>query len=79
MANEDYIDTVVLAEKPQLADPEPDTPARTNDRIDVLGDVRLSRVGGIEVNTLTIDEDPDFGGDPYNSTGKHCVLKRIKE
>jgi hypothetical protein len=79
MANEDYIDTVVLAEEPQLVDPAPDTSAKTNARIDVIGDVRPTRVGGIEVNTLTIDEDPDFGGDPYNSTGKHCVLKRIKE
>jgi len=28
-----------------------------------------------EVIKLEIDEDDDFGSDPYNRTGSHCVLK----
>ena len=28
-----------------------------------------------EVINLEIDEDDDFGSDPYNRTGSHCVLK----
>lgn len=28
-----------------------------------------------EVVTLEIDENDDFGSDPYNRTGSHCVLK----
>jgi len=29
----------------------------------------------IEVIALSIDENDDFGSDPYNRTGSHCVLK----
>ncbi len=28
-----------------------------------------------EIVTLEIDENDDFGSDPYNRTGSHCVLK----
>ena len=28
-----------------------------------------------EVTALSIDENDDFGSDPYNRTGSHCVLK----
>lgn len=28
-----------------------------------------------EVMSLEIDENDDFGSDPYNRTGSHCVLK----
>jgi len=28
-----------------------------------------------EIINLEIDENDDFGGDPYNRTGSHCVLK----
>lgn len=28
-----------------------------------------------EVVNLEIDENDDFGSDPYNRTGSHCVLK----
>ena len=28
-----------------------------------------------EVIKLEIDENDDFGSDPYNRTGTHCVLK----
>ena len=41
----------------------------------VVNDVRLIRARDIEINSLTIDETFDGGADPYNSTGKHCVLK----
>jgi hypothetical protein len=29
----------------------------------------------VEIISLSIDENDDFGGDPYNHTGSHCVLK----
>ena len=29
----------------------------------------------VKVISLSIDENDDFGGDPYNHTGSHCVLK----
>ncbi len=29
----------------------------------------------VKVVALSIDENDDFGGDPYNRTGSHCVLK----
>ncbi len=29
----------------------------------------------VKVISLTLDENDDFGGDPYNHTGSHCVLK----
>ena len=29
----------------------------------------------VNVISLSIDENDDFGGDPYNHTGSHCVLK----
>ncbi|MDH5455714.1 MAG: hypothetical protein OEY37_06550 [Gammaproteobacteria bacterium] len=28
-----------------------------------------------ELLKLEIDENDDFGGDPYNRTGSHCILK----
>ena len=28
-----------------------------------------------EVNELAVDEDFSTGGDPYNSTGKHVIIK----
>lgn len=33
------------------------------------------RAGSIDAVALEIDENADFGGDPYNHTGSHCVLK----
>ena len=29
----------------------------------------------VKVIALSIDENDDFGGDPYNHTGSHCVLE----
>lgn len=29
----------------------------------------------VEGALLEIDEDNDFGGDPYNHTGSYCVVK----
>ena len=29
----------------------------------------------MEVEELEIDENDDFGSDPYNRTGSHCVLE----
>lgn len=29
----------------------------------------------VEVIALEIDDDFDLGGDPYNHTGSHCVVK----
>ena len=78
MGSNNYIDTVVLAEKPDSGEAAHDHDVAGRREIPVVNDVRLTRVGALEVNSLTIDETHDGGGDPYNSTGKHCVLK-IKE
>jgi len=32
----------------------------------------------IKVVSLEIDDD-DFGGDPYNRTGSHCVIKTFDD
>ncbi len=78
MGNDDYIDTVVLTEKPDSGETAHDYAVAGKSNVPVVNDVRLTRVGALEVNSLTIDETHEGGGDPYNSTGKHCVLK-IKE
>jgi len=49
-----------------------------------LHDVKVLRssikdVDGLEdVDGLTIADDFDIGGDPYNSTGAHCIIKSDK-
>ena len=78
MGNKDYIDTVVLPEKPQVPEAPDTVPEAINHNITVVEDVRLTRVGDLEVTSLTIDEYGDAGGDPYNSTGKHCTIKPKK-
>ena len=78
MGNNDYIDTVVLVEKPDSAESAVDQYAAGKREVPNVNKVRLTRVGEVEINSLTIDESLDGGGDPYNSTGKHCILK-IKE
>lgn len=32
-----------------------------------------------EIDELSIDEDFDMGGDPYNSTGSHVILEQKKD
>ncbi len=32
-----------------------------------------------EIDELSIDEDFDLGGDPYNSTGSHVIIEQKKE
>lgn len=32
-----------------------------------------------EIDDLAIDEDFDMGGDPYNSTGQHAIVKPRKD
>ena len=32
-------------------------------------------VKGVKLVALEIDEDFDVGGDPYNRTGSHCIIK----
>ncbi len=83
MGNDNYIDTVVLTEKPESGEATSgeaahDYAVASKGSVPVVNEVRLTRVGELEINTLTIDEAHDGGGDPYNSTGKHCILK-IKE
>ena len=75
MGNNDYIDTVVLVERPKLAESAPRYGVAGRHKVAVVNDARLTRMGDIEINSLTIDETFDGGGDPYNSTGRHCVLK----
>ncbi len=38
-------------------------------------DVRVITSNLQEAAELSISDDPDMGGDPYNSTGQHIVLK----
>ncbi len=78
MGSNNYIDTVVLTEKPDSGESAHDLDVAGRRNVPVVNDVRLTRVGEVEINALTIDETLEGGGDPYNSTGKHCVVK-IKE
>ncbi len=75
MGNNDYIDTVVLVEKLNSAESAPRHNVVERRNVSVVNDAQLTRVGDIEIASLTIDETFDGGGDPYNSTGRHCVLK----
>ena len=49
------------------------------DHDDVLaeddGPVRVLDTDVIDVRDLTIEETPDEGGDPYNRTGQHVIIK----
>ncbi len=38
-------------------------------------DVRALEMDPIEANDLVIADDLDTGGDPYNSTGQHVIIK----
>lgn len=37
--------------------------------------VRQQMLDDVEVKSLSVDEDFDLGGDPYNSTGQFVVLQ----
>ncbi len=75
MENNDYTDTVVLVEKPDLAETAVDIDVAVKRNTPDVNKIRLTRIGDIEINSLAIDETLEGGGDPYNSTGKHCVVK----
>ncbi len=79
MGTKDYSDTVVPPEKPQSVEAAPKRSSRIHHNIVVVNDVRITRVGEMEVTALTLDENSYGGGDPYNNTGKHCVLKSRKD
>ncbi len=81
MGTKDYIDTVVPAENPQSVEDAPKRSSRIPHDIVVVNDVRMTDVDEIEGTALAIDDNSygDGDGDPYNSTGKHCVLKPGKE
>jgi len=42
---------------------------------DLRNNVQVLHSALNESDELTIDEDFDMGGDPYNSTGQHAVIK----
>ena len=58
-------------------------PVKTQVQSDTLGVVDKAapprRGAKIEVTSLTLDDDFDSGGDPYNQTGQFCVeeLKKM--
>jgi hypothetical protein len=41
-----------------------------------LGNVQMRHSELKEVDELAVDEDFTAGGDPYNSTGKHVIIKQ---
>jgi hypothetical protein len=43
-----------------------------------LQDVQVLRSSIKDDEGLTIADDFDIGGDPYNSTGAHCIIKSDK-
>lgn len=43
-----------------------------------LHDVQVLRSSIKDVDGLAIADDLDIGGDPYNSTGQHCIVKSDK-
>jgi hypothetical protein len=49
MDNKDYVDTVVLTEESQAATAATERSIASNRHIPVVNDVRLTRVGGLEV------------------------------
>ena len=63
MSNDNTTDTGTWKSPPPLA-------ARSKDKL--AGEKAPER--DIEVVSLELADD-DFGGDPYNHTGTHCVLK----
>jgi len=75
MGNNDYTDTVILVEKPDLAETAVDIDVAVKRNTPDVNKIQLTRIGDIEINSLAIDETLEGGGDPYNSTGKHCVVK----
>lgn len=38
-------------------------------------DVRVVNLNLSKASQLAIEEEPDSGSDPYNSTGQHVILK----
>ena len=43
--------------------------------IDLSNKVQVRHAELKEVDELAVDEDFSAGGDPYNSTGKHVIIK----
>lgn len=79
MESKDYIDTVVLTEESGALEAARKSPTGTDQRIAVMDEVRLTRIGDLKVTSLSIDESYSEGGDPYNNTGKHCTLKPAQD
>jgi len=44
-----------------------------------LHDVQVLRSSIKDVESLAIADDQDSGGDPYNCTGQHCIIKSDKK
>jgi hypothetical protein len=44
-----------------------------------LHDVQVLRSSIKDVESLAIADDIDNGGDPYNCTGQHCIIKSDKK
>jgi len=43
-----------------------------------LHDVQVLRSSIKDVESLAIADELDTGGDPYNCTGQHCIIKSDK-
>jgi hypothetical protein len=49
--------------------------AARNDSVGQLEDVQVVQTSLATGSELSIADEGDFGGDPYNSTGQYVVLK----
>lgn len=63
---------VIMSNEKATADTTPVTPA-VRGKASVADSSKPKK--DVKVVSLSIDENDDFGGDPYNHTGSHCVLE----
>lgn len=63
---------VIMSNEKTTVDATPATPA-SRGQASLAESAKAKK--DVKVVSLSIDENDDFGGDPYNHTGSHCVLE----
>ena len=53
--------------------------APLKNQTDLWDKVRVLDSEVSDADDLTIDDNLDYGGDPYNSTGQHVILELTKD